>query len=125
MEKFVDDIGEGISRGMESVGRVFQDIGSSISRGIDEVFNPGSAKGSEGGTLSGINGLAPRAEALRVQGNDAMQRRDYLQALNLYTQAIHVQVRAVAFARLAFVPCPHCRPSVPLSQRSTRRPCCW
>ena len=106
MDKFVDDIGGGLARGMESVGRVFQDIGSSISRGIDEVFNPGSARGgTEGGALSGINGLAPRAEALRVQGNDAMQRCDYLQALNLYTQAIHVQVRTVAFQAFAARPC--------------------
>lgn len=101
------DLGKEITRGVESVGRAVQSIGSSIVRGIDEVFNPGGAEGganrsnnergtagaSDSGPISGVNGLAPRAESLRAQGNEALKTGHLAHALNLYTQAINVQQR--------------------------------
>ena len=100
------DLGKEITRGVESVGRAVQSIGSSIARGIDEVFNPGGAGGAnrshneQSGTgstdsapISSVNGLAPRAESLRAQGNEALKTGHLAQALNLYTQAINVQQR--------------------------------
>ena len=108
MSRAFQGVGSSITRGIEEVfnpGRLHSgdtgggngtpaasDSNNSSSGTANNATSSGTSSAAPT-TFAGVNGLAPRAESLRARGNEALTRRDFAQALNLYTQAIHVQVR--------------------------------
>jgi len=89
-------IGKDIKRSVEAGVRNFGRTVDQFAQGIEEVFSPGHRPGGPTAPVPAVNGLASRANHLRTQGNDALQKQQFAQALNFYTQAIVVQTRVDA-----------------------------